>query len=139
MKTRTFISAGRWLALAGLLAVLGAIFIIGFLLLKPTKVIFIENKPSAEIRVVVVTGYSSERGQTDSSPFLTASQKRVQEGFIACPRNIPFGSKVEIEGKIFECQDRMNKRYDNRFDIWFASKTEAKDWGKQVKEVIVYK
>lgn len=89
----------------------------------------------AETRIV--TAYSSEVGQTDSTPFLTASGQRVRDGIIACPRHLPFGTMVEIQGKVFICEDRMNIRYTNNYDIWMESKTEALAWGRRNVEVII--
>ena len=89
----------------------------------------------------IITAYSSEESQTDSTPFLTASQKQVQEGFIACPRKYPFGTRVEIAGRTYTCEDRKNIRYESYpeeyFDIWFPSTELALEFGiKQVQIVI---
>ena len=100
----------------------------------PTYTIEIRNPPIRS-ELVVVTGYSSEVGQTDDSPEITASQKRVRVGFIACPRKLKFGTIVEIEGKEYVCEDRMHGRFDNRYDIWFPSTVEAREWGIKTLEV----
>ena len=95
----------------------------------------------------VITAYSSCPTETDSTPFITASQKQVGDGIIACPRDIPFGSKVVVNGKTYICEDRMSERYDcspglektcieERFDIWFPDKISAINFGK--KTLIVY-
>ena len=87
----------------------------------------------------IITAYSSEESQTDSTPYLTASQKQVQEGFIACPRKYPFETQVEIAGRIYSCQDRKNIRYESYpeeyFDIWFPSTELALEFG--IKSLIV--
>ena len=101
--------------------------------------IYIQNTAPVEVRTVIITGYSSETSQTDETPFLTASQTSVRKGIIACPRNLAFGTVVEIEGIKYTCEDRMNQKYNDRFDIWFASAEEALKWGKQIKTVVVYK
>lgn len=97
--------------------------------------------PSQRVLKAIITGYSSEEGQTDSSPYLTASQKQVQDGFIACPRKYEFGQRVEIQGKIYTCEDRKNIRYESYpeeyFDIWFSSTEMALNWGIQEKEIII--
>ena len=85
----------------------------------------------------VVTAYSSTVDQCDSTPFITANGERVDEGTIACPRYIPFGTIVKIDGKIYTCNDRMAIKHAHRFDIWFALREEAIDFGKQIKEIIV--
>lgn len=85
-----------------------------------------------------VYGYNSEVGQTDNSPFITASNQIVRNGIVAnnCQ---PFGTKVEIDNKIFEVQDRMNSRYGcNIFDIWFENKQDALNWGKRNKIVTIH-
>ena len=82
-----------------------------------------------------VTAYSSTISQTDDSPFLTASQKKVQEGFIACPRRLSFGTIVEIEGKEYVCEDRLALKFDDRYDIWMPNEQDAKEFG--IKELPV--
>ena len=37
---------------------------------------------------------------------ITASGKQVSEGMIACPSNIPFNTKILIDGVIYTCEDR---------------------------------
>ena len=87
-----------------------------------------------------VFGYNSEIGQTDSEPFIMASGKRVYDGAIACPTRMPFGAKVVVKGKVFTCEDRMAERYrdGDYFDIWFASKEDAKNWGVVYTNVKIY-
>jgi len=92
---------------------------------------------------VVVTGYSSTPGQTDDTPFLTASMTSVRPGVIALSRDLirtynpsapfDFGDRVVLEGVgTFVVEDTMNKRYRRRADIWFASTAEARRWGRRV-------
>ena len=89
----------------------------------------------------IITAYSSEESQTDSTPYLTASQKQVQEGFIACPRKYKFGTQVEIEGITYTCEDRKNIRYENYpdeyFDIWFPDRSSALEFGIQELSIVV--
>ncbi len=87
-----------------------------------------------------VTKYSSEIGQTDNSPFITANGDYVGHGTIACPGNLPFGTIVEIVGVKYTCNDRMSERYrsGNYFDVWTDSTAEAMQWGRQQKEIIIY-
>ena len=85
-----------------------------------------------------ITAYSSTIEQTDSTPFITASGKRVRKGIIA-NNYYKFGTKIEIDGEIYEVQDRMSKKYNKYyFDIWMSSKEEAIQFGKQTKQVIIY-
>ena len=89
---------------------------------------------------VDVTAYSPTVGQTDSTPFTTASNKRVKEGYIAISRDLEdyltFGDKVFIEDLgIFEVQDRMNRRWQARVDIFFNETKDAIEFGKHKKKM----
>ncbi|OGZ27315.1 MAG: hypothetical protein A2365_00030 [Candidatus Nealsonbacteria bacterium RIFOXYB1_FULL_40_15] len=82
---------------------------------------------------VVITGYSSTVWQTDSTPFITASGKWVEDGIIA-NNMLPFGTLVRIPElygeKVFVVEDRMNARKGNHhFDIWFPAYEQAKNFG----------
>jgi 3D (Asp-Asp-Asp) domain-containing protein len=51
---------------------------------------------------------------------------------VAGPRAIPFGTIVEIEGvgrRVI--QDRTARRFDGRWDVFFASHEDAKRFGKR--------
>jgi len=88
--------------------------------------------------LATITGYSSTPDQTDSTPLITASGNRVKSGIVACPRYLEFGTVIEINGKIYICDDRTHPRLDGIFDIWFSSKQKAKEWGKKKMEIIIY-
>lgn len=81
---------------------------------------------------VLVTAYSSTIDQTDDSPFTTANGSRVHDGTIAC-NFLPFGTKVRFPekfgDKVFIVEDRMNKRHNDKIDIWMESRTEALRFG----------
>ena len=85
-----------------------------------------------------VTGYSSEVEQTDETPTITASGTSTRSGVAACPRWISFGTRISIGGKIYECFDRLAKKYDDRFDIWFADTASAREWGIQETDVVIH-
>ena len=96
------------------------------------------KSPSAkEAMFAIVTAYSSTVGQTDSTPYTTAHQTPVREGIIACPRYIPFHTKIVIQGRTYDCEDRMNIRHKDKFDIWFPTKKLANKWGIKKLEVII--
>jgi len=105
------------------------------LLIPRTLIINPVLKPSLELEEIgwrIVTGYASEVAQTDNTPYITASQTSVHKGILACPRYYPFGTKFLINDQIYVCEDRCNIRYRHRFDIWFPTTEEAKQWGKQI-------
>jgi len=79
----------------------------------------------------VATAYNSMEGQTDSTPWITASGSRCRDGVIAA-NFLPIGTKVLIEGfgnKVFTVEDRMNRRFNKRIDIWFATYNDARKFG----------
>ena len=88
--------------------------------------------------LAVITCYNPVESQCDSNPEITASGKKVREGFIA-NNCLKFGTSVVIEDKIYVVEDRMNKRYNCRyFDILLFDLKEARECGKQVKELEIY-
>lgn len=98
---------------------------------------------SGDYRVytVTITAYSSSVDETDDTPFITASGTYTRDGVVAA-NFLSLGSKVKIPelfgNKTFLVEDRMNKRYTERLDIWFPSKWEAKKFGKRKAQVISY-
>lgn len=90
--------------------------------------------------VVIATAYNSLPGQTDDAPWVTASGTRCREGVIAA-NHLPLGTKVMIEGfgnRVFTVEDRMNKRYNKRIDIWFRHYDDARNFGvRKVKYYIL--
>jgi 3D (Asp-Asp-Asp) domain-containing protein len=90
-----------------------------------------------QIFYITVTAYSSTPDQTDSTPFITANNTRVHDG-VAAANFLPFKTKIkfpEIFGdKIFTIEDRMNRRFSDRIDIWMPSRAEARKFGmKKIK------
>jgi 3D (Asp-Asp-Asp) domain-containing protein len=84
---------------------------------------------------VQASAYNSEVGQTDSTPFITASMTHVHHGTLAA-NFLPFGTKILIPDyygdTIFTIEDRMNKRYGYGYmDIWMADKLEALQFGRR--------
>ena len=70
---------------------------------------------------------------------LTAAGRPPVQGItIAGPRAFPLGTKVSIAGHSYIVQDRTAKRFDGRWDIYFASHKEALKFGKQTNNITVY-
>jgi len=95
------------------------------------------NPPRKIIKVLgLITGYSSTPQETDDTPFLTASGKKVRDGIVA-NNFLPFGTKIKIPkifgNKIFVVEDRMkNGKSKYHFDIWFKNSLEAKNFGAKI-------
>ncbi|MDO8743093.1 MAG: hypothetical protein Q7J30_00835 [Candidatus Azambacteria bacterium] len=89
---------------------------------------------------IVLTAYSSTPDQTDSTPFITASNTRTRDGVIAA-NFLAFGTKVKIPGifgdKVFTVEDRMAKKHSGKIDIWFAERYLAKNFGVKTADVII--
>lgn len=99
--------------------------------------------PTTKI-TVLVTAYSSTIEQTDSTPFITASNKKVYDGLVAA-NFLSFGTKIRIpeifDDKVFTVDDRMHRRFNNakpqRIDIWFSTLAAAKKFGVKTLEIEV--
>jgi len=91
-----------------------------------------------DIGTFKITAYSSTVEQTDDTPFIMASGNHVYSGAVAT-NFLPLGTLLrfpELYGnRIFKVEDRMNKRFEDRIDIWFESKTEAKSFGLKYTKV----
>lgn len=89
-------------------------------------------EPALRTMVVPTTAYTSDPGETDSSPFTTANGTRVYDGVVAA-NFLQFGTRVrfpdQFGDKVFVVADRMNARYTQRVDIWMTNKADARTWG----------
>ena len=96
-----------------------------------------------KVMKAVITAYTSTPGQTDDTPFIAATGKRVHDGMIAA-NGLPFGTKIKIPAlygdKIFVVEDRMNSRYKlGRMDIWLdTTRAEAMKFGVKRVEVEIF-
>ncbi|GAA4016546.1 hypothetical protein GCM10022631_31180 [Deinococcus rubellus] len=97
-------------------------------------------------RTVRATAYNSEVGQTDASPFITATGTRVRPGVIALSRDLlrvfPYGTRVTLRdsagllnGRVFIVEDTMNVRLANTIDIWMGSRSQAIQWGARTVRI----
>ena len=102
--------------------------------------------------LVTATIYHATPGQTDDTPFTTASNKKINPDnpaghrWIAVSRDLEklgfvFGVKVKVEGAgdldgIWTIQDRMNKRFTKRIDFLVNKTRKGGKWNN-VKLTIV--
>jgi len=95
--------------------------------------------PVTNIITATVTAYCSCRVCCGPNAHgITASgTPPVQGRTIAASRSIPLGSKVIIAEKTYVVEDRLAKRFDNRFDLFFRSHQEAKRFGKRTLKVMI--
>ncbi len=92
---------------------------------------------------VMASAYSSTPDQTDNTPFITAWGTQVRDGIVAT-NFLPFGTLIKIPelygDKTFVVEDRMNRRYTYKIDIWFPERELAKVFGnKKVKIEVIAK
>jgi len=80
----------------------------------------------------IFTAYTASASETDSDPSITASNQTVRRGIIA-NNCLPFGTKIKIDDKIYEVQDRMHRRYGcDEFDIYMCEYPDAIEFGRKV-------
>ena len=84
------------------------------------------------------SAYTASVEETDANPEIMASGKTVYNGAIACPRSIKLGTKIEIDTLgVFTCEDRMNVRYTNNFDVFMESHANALKFGRKEMKYII--
>jgi hypothetical protein len=59
----------------------------------------------------ILTYYGATYNECGNNKFITASGIPVREGHIAVPKEIPFGSKIIINGTEYIATDRGNPKY----------------------------
>ena len=99
-----------------------------------------QKRPNAveQAELYTVTAYCPCKvccGQWAGGP--TASGRMPVAGItVAGPRSIPFGTRVWIEGVgVRVVQDRLARKYDGRFDLYFSSHADALRFGKRTLQV----
>lgn len=91
-------------------------------------------------KVVNVTAYSPREGETDDTPFFTATNRKVRHGIVAVSRDLfdqgwVFGRKVYIKSLgIFTIDDLMAETKRNQIDIFMFDTQEALNFGKRTLE-----
>lgn len=91
--------------------------------------------------VINASAYTAAADECGKSDGITASGVKVKENeTIACPKNFPFGTKLNIEGYgTYICQDRGGAIKGNKIDIYMETKAEAFAFGRRnlVAEVVL--
>lgn len=101
---------------------------------------------------VLITAYNPLPEQTDDTPDITATGRRVREGYVAVSRDLedrfPMGSTARLlvvceitaagdcaedDGRLFEVevQDRMHRRKTNQVDIFLMCEPDALEFGRR--------
>ncbi|MBR8661151.1 3D domain-containing protein [Brevibacillus sp. NL20B1] len=98
----------------------------------------VTSVPLAETELYEVTAYSVGDDFTPGHG-ITASGARVREGITAaCPPELPFGTRVHIEG-VGErvCLDRGGAIKGRRLDVYIADRSEALRFGRRKLSVTI--
>lgn len=103
------------------------------------------DKPSGNIIKGNISGYSLDPAQTDArwweGAFGDDLRKDVLGGnLIVASRYYPKGTKVKINGRIYEVKDKMGpKSTSDMFDILFPTKQDALNFGRQKLDIEIIK
>lgn len=110
-----------------------------------TAEIITPKETPKKVVYVTVTAYSSTPDQTDNTPCTTANGYNLceeNEENVVAANFLPFGTKVKIPDHFgdqeFYVQDRMNKRFSNRVDVWMKTREAAREFGIRKLKVEVY-
>lgn len=121
-----------------------AFYFLAWLFIHQTNRFTIINSAEAEeiyrVEWFEITMYNPVEAQTDADPDITASGRKVSEVTAACPSRMKFGTMVEVNGKMWRCDDRMAKRYrtGNFIDLLVFDEKEARQFGRQTLEIKIY-
>ena len=94
-------------------------------LILPAKEITIE-RPFVEMEAII-SHYSSVDSCHTGEDCLMANGRRAYIGAVACPRSVPLGVLIEINGQNLECADRTAKWVDGRYDVFTGYGKEARE------------
>ena len=67
----------------------------------------------------------------------TASGRPAKGLICAAPPEYPFGTKFEVNGVVYVCEDRGGDIKGNKLDLLFSTHQEALNWGRQTLMVKV--
>lgn len=96
-----------------------------------------ESNPYREV-VCNISAYTAHSDETGRGDGLTASGRYAQAWRTIAMDDIPFGTRVEIDGHMYIVEDRFGGGYTNRIDIYMDTKSEAFQWGRRHLKVKIY-
>lgn len=109
--------------------------------MKRTVLILLSTFTLHTTMAATVTAYCHCADCNGTAGKPTASGKLPQRFVtVAGPRNVPFGTRVYIEGVgVRTVQDRTHKKFDGRWDIFTTSHQRAKNFGRRELRVTILK
>lgn len=108
-----------------------------------TKIVEVQKEPQFE--VYEITAYTNGYESTGKRPGdrgygITASGKPTVEMWtIACPPELPFGTKIYIEELkwTYSCQDRGSAITSGHLDIFIKDLNRANEFGRQAMHIFI--
>jgi 3D (Asp-Asp-Asp) domain-containing protein len=74
----------------------------------------------------------------DAAGITACGARPVQGITVAAPRSVPFGTRIWIAGVGWRtAQDRTARRYDGRYDVYFARHADALNFGIRKSRVLI--
>lgn len=98
----------------------------------------LHREPSYREVVCNISAYTAHSDETGRGDGITASGRKAQAGRTIAMDDVPFGTRVEIDGHIYIVEDRFGGGYTNRIDIYMNTKAEAFQWGRRHLKVKIY-
>ena len=104
----------------------------------------IPNLKQADSFLAECTAYTAGYESTGKTPGdkgygITSSGKQVRPGYVAADiRVLPYGTLIYIDGLgVFEVQDTGNSIKGCRIDIYYENLTDALNFGRQMRNIII--
>lgn len=97
---------------------------------------------TTSLLVIVITLFTTVEARTYDVSAYTWSGNRMANGEYphvgaVAADDLPLGTKIRINGKVYVVKDRFGGGYTNRLDIYMDSHQEAINFGRQYLEVEV--
>ena len=85
------------------------------------------------------TAYTASIDECGKDDGITASMTKATAGRTIAADDLPFGTKVKINGHIYTVEDRFGAGHKHRIDIFMNTKEEAFQYGRRIELVEVIK
>lgn len=104
---------------------------------------FIPDVPFPEVVTAVVTAYTPDAASCHpfDDGFTSTGKLANTKGVAVDPRKIPYGSLITIDGETYIADDTGSTMRNYKgiwIDIRMHSEKEAREFGKQIKKIIVW-
>lgn len=96
-----------------------------------------KSEPQKQPRIVTmnVSAYTATSDECGKGDGVTASGVEGTPFLTCAADDLPFGTRLRINGQIWIVQDRFGGGYADRVDLMMETKDQCFDWGRQYIEV----